>query len=94
MKHLRLFEQFEKEIIDVRDLDSVVRSNKVDVDEILIRLPDGKLITFDEYVDGGYHQIYSKSSGHLVSPSDKKNYIVPEETGSKKRRGVPRYWER
>lgn len=95
MNYLKLYEQHnqKKEVINIQDLDYIIRSTHVDVDDILIKLPDGKLITFDEYIDGGYNILYS-SNNHTTSPLKKKHFVVPEGAGSKRKRNEPNYWEK
>jgi len=99
MKYLKLFENFSKEmemeIIDIHDLKRRINidNEDIDMDNILIRLPNGKIITWDEYIENDWNQKYDISSDHTISPMLKKKKLVPDGIGSKSKKKRKGYWE-
>lgn len=61
------------------------------MENILIRLPDGNIVTFEEYATG-YNVKYS-TTDHEKSPMLKKRKPVPPGIGSKSTKRRKRYWE-
>jgi len=87
-----------KEIIKISDLEKRIRDGEdIDLEEILIEIPDGQILTIDEYLDGGYNVLYSDPdpyNTHNTSPLLKdKSRRVPDGVGSKKKRTKKKYWE-
>jgi len=82
-----------KEIIKISNFEKRIRNGEyIDIDNILIELPNGNIITWNEYVNNNLHLKYSTQNiNHNKSPMGKENTPVPKGIGSEKRR--KRYWE-
>ena len=93
MKYLKLFEDMDKEIIDIYDFEKRIRSGEdIDIDDVLIRLPNNQIMTYMDYIEGEYHlKYYTPEPNHNKSPIDKENIPVPKGVGSNKVK--KRYWE-
>lgn len=85
-ENLRIYEN--KKIIKISDLEERIRNGEdIDLYDILIELPNGKVLTFDDYIDGEYNVKYSNSDpgkSHSKSPLLKNKKSVPKGVGSKK----------
>ena len=83
----------EKEIIPIFDFEKRInRGEDIDDEEILLELPNGKILTYMEYIEGGYHMKYSTMGQHTKTPMDKLKRKVPSVVGSNKK-GKFKYWE-
>jgi len=95
MKYLKLFEQMDKEIIDLEDLKRRINDDKEDIDmeNILIRLPNNMVVTWDEYIEDNWNQKYDITSNHTASPMNKPKTHVPPGFGSRSKKKRKGYWE-
>jgi len=93
MKYLKLFEHMNKEIIDISDFEKRIRGGEdINIENILIKLPDNRIMSFEDYIEGGFNMKYSTpQSDHSKSPLLKDKKPVPKGLGSEKRKR--RYWE-
>jgi hypothetical protein len=85
----------DKEVIKIHDLERRIRNGEdLEFDDFLIELPTGKILTFEEYLDGGYNVQHSTpQSNHPISPMLKPQEKVPDGIGSKSKKRSKRYWE-
>lgn len=84
----------EKEVIDLYNLRQRVNDDKeIDINDILIRLPNDKIITWYEYVHDDWNQKYDITSNHTDSPMKKRKIRTPDGFGSKSKKKRRGYWE-
>ncbi len=79
-------------IIDLHNLKEYVGgiTDDASIDDILIRLPNNKLVTFQTYVDDNWYQVYDIRDDHSMSPLLKKKNIPNgwESKSTKKRQNI------
>jgi len=79
-----------KEVVKIFDLEKRIRGGKdINFEDVLIELPNGLVLTFEEYVDKGYNIRYSSTypvKSHITSPLLKERKKVPKGMGSEKKK--------